>query len=124
MKKLFKHKPRTEDIPDLKGFLLYLKKINPELHERYTVEIKKAFIADLMVFCCFIGAVIIAIIALYTIFSSEFLTTGTIAEIVIFMVLFVPIILCSIIGRKAHAQAIRIETEIEAEYHQSGFKER
>ena len=120
---VFKHKSRTDDIPDLKGFLVYLKKTNLELHDRYMTEIKKAFIADVLVFCCFIGAIVIAMLALYTIYSSGFLSSDIIVEVIVFMALFVPIIACSIIGRKAHAQAIRIETEIEAEYHQSGFKE-
>jgi len=120
---VFRHKPRTEDIPDLKGFLAYLKKINPELHERYMVQIKRAFIADVLVFCCFVTAVAVALIALYTLYSTGDITPNIVAELVIFMVLFAPIIICSILGRKAHTQALRIESEIEAEYHQSGFKE-
>jgi hypothetical protein len=120
---VFKHKPRTTDIPDLKDFLIFLKKTNLELHDRYMAEIKKAFVADLLVFCCFLGAIATAVTALYTIYTSSYLSTDVIAELVIFLTLFVPIIVCSILGRKAHSQAIRIETEIEAEYHQSGFKE-
>lgn len=120
---MFRHKARTEDIPDLKAFLVYLKMNNPELHGRYMTEIRKAMIADVLVFCCFLGAIAMALLALYTIYSTGYLTTDTIAEIIIFLALFVPIIACSIIGRRAHTQAIRIETEIEAEYHQSGFKE-
>jgi hypothetical protein len=32
-------------------------------------------------------------------------------------------IVFSIMGRKAHTEAIRIESEIVVEYHRSGFKE-
>ncbi len=120
---MFKHKPRADEIPDFKGFLLYLKKINPELHDRYMNEVKKATIADSLVFIFFIVAITMAILGLVSIYSSGYLGLDAIVEIVVFLAMWAPIIIASIFGRKAHTQAIRIETEIVAEYHQSGFKE-
>nr|MDO8114731.1 hypothetical protein [Candidatus Sigynarchaeota archaeon] len=120
---MFKHKPRVDEIPDFKGFLVLLKKINPELHDRYMAEIKKAVIADVSVFVFFLVAITMAILALVSIYGNGYLGLDAIVEIVIFLVMWAPIIISSIFGRRAHTQAIRIETEIVAEYHQSGFKE-
>jgi hypothetical protein len=121
---MFTHKPRiSEDIPDFKGFMLFLKKQNPELHDRYMVQVKRATIADITMTSFTILAVVMAILALAAMLMTSIFSTEMGVELAVFIGGLAGMIVFSIMGRKAHTEAIRIESEIVVEYHRSGFKE-
>ncbi len=121
---MFTHKPRiSEDIPDFKGFLVYLKKQNADLHDRYMYQVKRATFFDITMTVCAILGVLMAVLALASMVALNYVTTEAIVELVIFVAGLVGMIVASIFGRKAHTEAIRIESEIVVEYHHSGFKE-
>ncbi len=121
---MFTHKPRiSEDIPDFKGFLVYLKKQNPELHDRYMHQVKRAGIFDITMTAFAILGGLMAVLALVSLMMLNYVTTEAIVELVFFLVGLVGMIVASIFGRKAHTEAIKIESEIVVEYHHSGFKE-
>ncbi|NMC04568.1 MAG: hypothetical protein GYA24_05115 [Candidatus Lokiarchaeota archaeon] len=121
---MFSHKPRlSEDIPDFNGFLEYLKKQNAELHGRYMVQVKRAMIFDITMTAFAILGVLMAVLALVSLASLNYLSTEAIVELVIFAAGLAGMIVASFLGRKAHTEAIKIESEIVVEYHHSGFKE-
>ncbi len=121
---MFSHKPRlSEDIPDFKGFLVYLQKQNADLHDRYMYQVKRATIFDITMTVCAVLGGLMAVLALVSLVTLNYMATDAIVELVIFVGGLVGMIVASIFGRKAHTEAIRIETEIVVEYHHSGFKE-
>jgi len=122
---VFTHKPRiSEDIPDFKGFLVFLKKQSPDLHDRYMYQVKRAGISDITMTAFAILGGIMAVLALVSLVTLNYIATETIVELVLFIVGVAGMVVASIFGRKAHTEAIRIESEIVVEYHRSGFKER
>ncbi len=121
---MFSHKPRlSEDIPDFRSFLVYLKKQNPELHDRYMYQVKRAGISDIIMTVCAIVGGLMAVLALVSLMTLNYVTTEAIVELVVFFVGLAGMVVASVFGRKAHTEAIRIESEIVVEYHRSGFKE-
>jgi hypothetical protein len=121
---MFTHKPRiSEDIPDFKGFLVFLKKQNADLHDRYMYQVKRAAIFDIIMTVCAALGGLMALLALITMVMKNIIATEAIVELVIFVAGLVGMVVASIFGRKAHTEAIRIESEIVVEYHHSGFKE-
>ncbi|MEX2683708.1 MAG: hypothetical protein Q6373_019190 [Candidatus Sigynarchaeota archaeon] len=122
---MFTHKPRiSEDIPDFRSFLIYLKKQNPELHDRYMYQVKRAGIFDITMTAFAILGGLMAVLALVSLVTLNYIATEAIVELVFFVVGVAGMVVASIFGRKAHTEAIRIESEIVVEYHRSGFKER
>jgi predicted MFS family arabinose efflux permease len=120
---MFTHKPRiSEDIPDFKGFLVYLKKQNAELHDRYMYQVKRAAICDITMTVFAILGGLMAVLSLVSLMTRNYITTEAIVELVVFVAGLAGMIVASIFGRKAHTEAIRIESEIVVEYHRSGFK--
>ncbi len=123
---MFTHKPRIADeIPevDFKAFLVYLQKQNKELHDRYIYQVKRAGIFDITMTAFAILGAVMAILALVSLVTLTYITTDVIVELVFFLVGLVGMIVASIFGRKAHTEAIKVESEIVVEYHRSGFKE-
>ena len=120
---MFKHKHRADEIPDFKGFLVYLKNTNPDLYGRYQKEIKTALVADIIVFISFIIAIVAVILALFNMVNLGYLSDELIIELVLFIFFLIIMIISSVLGRKAHSRAIQIESEIVVEYHRSGFNE-
>ena len=120
----FKHKPfiTEDDIPDLKSFLVYLKENNPELHRRYMKQIQIAFIADLLVVIFFITSIALGIAAFGQMIVLQYMTKTTWATLIAFLAFIPAVIVSSIFGRRAHTEAIRIESEIIVAYNKSGFK--
>jgi len=118
---MFRHKPRADEIPDFKQFLEYLHNKNPELHSRYTKEVRKALIADIFVFACFVAAVFAVIVVLVDLATVDQFTSYLIVGIVSIFVFIAVMVVASVFGRRGHAAAVRIETEIVTEYHRSGF---
>jgi hypothetical protein len=83
---MFTHKPRiSEDIPDFKGFMLFLKKQNPELHDRYMVQVKRATIADITMTSFTILAVVMAILALAAMLMTSIFSTEMGVELAVFI---------------------------------------
>ncbi|MHA1791418.1 MAG: hypothetical protein ACTSVI_02160 [Promethearchaeota archaeon] len=119
---MFRHKPRVDEIPDFKGFLIYLQEVNPELHGRYMKQLKKALIADIMVFVMFIATVFSALLLFNNLFTIGYLNNDLYVLISVFIGSFIGVIISSVFGRKGHSKAIEIESEIVVEYHHSGFR--
>lgn len=118
---MFRHKPQVEgEIPDFKGFVVYLKQANPDLHDRYAREVRRALVADVAMFACFCGVVVSGIVLFYVMMSSVFYSSFT-GGVVSFVACIAGMLGLSIAGRKAHAAAVRIESEIVVEYHRAGF---
>jgi uncharacterized membrane protein len=121
---MFGHKPRlSEDIPDFKGFLVYLKKQNAELHDRYMYQVKRATVFDITMTACAALGGLMAVLALVSLVTLNHFTTDIIVQLAVFVAGLVGMVVASIFGRKAHTEAIKIESEIVVEYHHSGFKE-
>ncbi|MBN2150346.1 MAG: hypothetical protein JW839_02755 [Candidatus Lokiarchaeota archaeon] len=121
---MFSHKPRiSEDIPDFKGFLVYLQKQNTELYDRYSHQVKRAVTCDVIMTAFTVLGGLMAVLALVSLVTLNIVTTEAVVELALFVVGLVGMIVASVFGRKAHTEAIRIESEIVVEYHKSGFKE-
>ncbi|MHA1371589.1 MAG: hypothetical protein ACTSWN_10250 [Promethearchaeota archaeon] len=111
----------SDDIKDVKGFLVYLERNNPGLYNRYMRELRYARVADILVFIFFLSAIGIVVFALYHIYYYPSLTWVYNTEVVFFFVFLSLTVVSSIFGRRGHAKALEIETEIIVEYHRSGF---
>ncbi|MFX0101424.1 MAG: hypothetical protein ACFFCS_17750 [Candidatus Hodarchaeota archaeon] len=119
---MFKHKHRAEEIPDFKGFLVYLERTNRELHERYKKALKVALIGDILVFVSFITALLFIVLAIFNYINSG--PPGDFYTFFIIGIVFIGLTIASSgLGRRGHSQAIHIESEIVVEYHRSGFSE-
>ena len=117
---MFRHKHRAEEIPDFKGFLIYLEKANPELHARYKKALNVALLGDVLVFISFLAAILFIVLAIF-----NYMNAGPINEFYTYFIIGIVFIavtmVSSVVGRKGHSEAIRIESEIVVEYHRSGF---
>ncbi|MHA1683599.1 MAG: hypothetical protein ACTSUE_21855 [Promethearchaeota archaeon] len=118
---MFRHKPRVDEIPDFKGFLVFLEQINPELHGRYTAQLKKTIIIEVLMLLFFVTALVFGGLSFFFMFKYGYFTNAIITYLSIFFISLVFVIILSVFGRKGHAGAIRIESEIVVEYHKSGF---
>ena len=117
---MFRHKPQVEgEIPDFKGFLVYLKQVNPDLHGRYERELRRALVADVAMFACFVGTIMSGF-GLFSSMATSTLSIPFIAGLVSFFAFIAAMLALSVAGRKAHAAAVRIESEIVVEYHRTG----
>lgn len=118
---MFRHKHRADEIPDFPRFLDYIEQNDPELFKRYHQQLKIALIGDILVFIFFLGAIAFIVGALFFLLMNPYALLELIALLIAGGAFFAGVIAASVIGRRGHAGAIRVESEIVSAFHKSGF---